>query len=112
MEIKYPLYEKKIHRKVEAEGIKAKGYPVPTKSGCFMCPYASKAYYEKLQNNHPDLYIKTIDLIENSRMRKNVTQAKNSKLDLVEYQKNNGCGCFKGNFEEYTDDDMKRTNKW
>lgn len=112
MEIKYPLYDKKIHRKDEDEAIKSKGYEVPTKSGCFMCPYGTQAYYMKLENNHPDLHAKTIALIENSRMRKDVTQAKKGKLNLEEYQKDNGCGCFKGTFEEYSDDDMKRTNKW
>ena len=112
MEIKYPLYDKKVHRKDEAEIIKQKGYDVPTKSGCFCCPYGTKAYYTKLANNHPDLHQITIDMIEGSRMRKDVTQAKKGKLDLEELQKNNGCSCFKGTFEEYTDDDMKRTNKW
>ncbi len=112
MEIKYPLYEKKVHRKDEAEAIKAKGYDVPIKSGCFCCPYGTKSYYMKLANNHPDLHQITIDMIEGSRMRKDVTQAKKGKLDLELLQKNNGCSCFKGTFEEYTDDDMKRTNKW
>jgi len=112
MEIKYPLYENKVHRKDEAEAIKARGYDVPIKSGCFCCPYGTKSYYMKLANNHPDLHQITIDMIEGSRMRKDVTQAKKGKLDLEELQKNNGCSCFKGTFEEYTDDDMKRTNKW
>jgi len=112
MEIKYPLYDKKVHRKDEPKAIKARGYDVPTKSGCFCCPYGTKSYYMKLANNHPDLHQITIDMIEGSRMRKDVTQAKKGKLDLEELQKNNGCSCFKGTFEEYTDDDMKRTNKW
>jgi len=112
MEIKYPLYDKKVHRKDEPEVIKAKGYDVPTKSGCFCCPYGTKSYYMKLANNHPDLHQITIDMVEGSRMRKDVTQVKKGKLDLELMQKNNGCSCFKGTFEEYTDDDMKRTNKW
>ncbi len=112
MEIKYPLYDKKVHRKDEADAIKAKGYDVPIKSGCFCCPYGTKAYYMKLQNNHPDLHQITVDMIEGSRMKKDVTQVKKGKIDFEQFQKNNGCGCFKGTFEEYTDDDMKRTNKW
>jgi hypothetical protein len=112
MEIIYPLYLKKVHRKDEAKAIVAKGYDVPTKSGCFCCPYGTKSYYMKLANNHPDLHQITVDMVEGSRMRKDVTQAKKGKLDLELLQKNNGCSCFKGTFEEYTDDDMKRTNKW
>ena len=54
--LNYPLVYDKINRDQCIKIIKDAGYPVPMKSGCFMCPFSKKADWIDLKNNHPKLW--------------------------------------------------------
>ena len=54
--LNYPLVYDKIDRDQCIKIIKDAGYPVPMKSGCFMCPFSKKADWIDLKNNHPKLW--------------------------------------------------------
>ena len=54
--LNYPLVMDKIDRDQCVKIIKDAGYPIPMKSGCFMCPFSKKADWIDLKNNHPKLW--------------------------------------------------------
>ena len=53
---KYPLLEKNYSRKDLLKIIEESGYPIPRKSGCFICPYGGMKAFVKLKKTHPDLF--------------------------------------------------------
>lgn len=63
----YPLVDQKITRERCTEIVAAAGLPVPVKSGCFFCPFNSADRWRWLQEEHPDLYLKSIRLEERSK---------------------------------------------
>jgi len=63
----YPLIENRITRQGCVEIIEAEGLPVPVKSGCFFCPFSTMGRWKWLYESHPDLYLKAVDLEENSK---------------------------------------------
>jgi len=54
----YPLIDYRIDRKKCIEIIKEHGLKVPRKSGCWLCPFASKTEIRELYLKYPDLYEK------------------------------------------------------
>jgi len=54
----YPLVSYGIDRKKCIEIIKENGLKVPRKSGCWLCPFASRSEIRQLYLNYPDLYEK------------------------------------------------------
>ena len=60
--LSYPLVMDKIDRNQCIKIIKDAGYPIPMKSGCFMCPFNNKASWTNLKMNHPDLFDKSLQL--------------------------------------------------
>lgn len=62
----YPFVEERIRRDRAIKIIENTGLKVPNKSGCFFCPFQGKAEWERLFNEHNELFIKAIDLEENA----------------------------------------------
>ena len=62
----YPLLDTKESRQNCADGIKAMGYPIPPKSGCYYCPYAKKKEMRKLHAEHRILYDKASIMEQNN----------------------------------------------
>ena len=52
----YPLVDLKLKEADCIEIIKKAGLPIPVKSGCFYCPFQSKAKWVDLYKKHPDLW--------------------------------------------------------
>lgn len=52
----YPLLEKGYSRNNLIELIEKSKYPMPIKSGCYMCPYSGTKGFIKLKMSHPDLF--------------------------------------------------------
>ena len=62
IENRYPLVDAGITRSQCKEIIKAKGLEVPPKSGCYFCPFMSRADARKLKRIHPELFQKVVEL--------------------------------------------------
>jgi len=54
----YPLIDYRIDRRKCIKIIKEHGLKVPRKSGCWLCPFATKSEIRQLYLNYPDLYEK------------------------------------------------------
>ena len=66
-EIFYPLLEKHITRQQCIDGIKALGFPLPRKSGCWFCPFQKSAMWKELYHVHKPLFARAIFLEESSK---------------------------------------------
>ena len=88
LEYRWPLIEHEITRDGCIEIIKKHGLPVPMKSGCFICPFQSKAQWKELRSKHPDLFCKARQL-ENNYIEKRASEGKpplyisSAPLDMV-----------------------------
>lgn len=60
----HPLVELGWSREDCVRYIQQCGYPVPPKSGCFFCPFRSRAQWRHLFDFHPDLFQKAVELEE------------------------------------------------
>jgi hypothetical protein len=63
----FPLVERKITRKACVEILERAGLPVPIKSSCFFCPFATLDRWKYIRDRHPELYERAITLEENSK---------------------------------------------
>ena len=61
----WPLIDRKITRAGCVAIIESKGWPVPPKSGCFFCPFASLAEWRWLHAEHPELWAEARRIEEN-----------------------------------------------
>ena len=96
--LNYPLVKDKIDRDGCLKIIQDAGYPIPLKSGCFMCPFNNKAMWSKLKINHPDLFEKSLELekraiytkegIRKKKMEPLVKLKGKESMDLFQ------CNCF------------------
>ena len=68
MEVRYPLIELGYTRKDCKKIIKSIGWPVPPKSGCYICPFSRIGQWKKLYEVHPELF-KKAEMLE-KRLRK------------------------------------------
>ena len=91
----YPLVYDKIDRDQCIQIIKDAGYPIPIKSGCFMCPFNTKADWSKLKLDHPDLFKQSMIMekigLENTTSKKMeplVRLKGKESMDLFQ------CNCF------------------
>ena len=62
IENRYPLVDAKITREKCKEIIRSKGLKVPPRSGCYFCPFITKADARKLWRIHPDLFQQVVQL--------------------------------------------------
>jgi len=65
----YPFIALNMSRKDCIKFLKDNGYPVPIKSGCFMCMYQSKRSWRRLANKHPELFRIAVDMEEKAMTR-------------------------------------------
>lgn len=56
VEYRYPLIEHEIDLQGCIDIIKSHGLDVPTKSGCYLCPFQRPADFKRLRREHSDLY--------------------------------------------------------
>tara|TARA_R110002020_G_scaffold227602_1_gene438283 strand:+ start:188 stop:859 length:672 start_codon:yes stop_codon:yes gene_type:complete len=91
----YPLVYDKINRDGCLKIIQDAGYPLPIKSGCWMCPFNTRGDWSKLKVNHPDLFEKSLQLekigFENTTSKKMeplVRLKGKESMDLFQ------CNCF------------------
>ncbi len=61
----WPLIDRKITRQGCIEIIERKSWPVPPKSGCFFCPFASLQEWRWLREEHPELWEEARRIEEN-----------------------------------------------
>jgi len=62
IEKRYPLIEQGVTRVKCIEIIKEHGLKVPPRSGCYFCPFMTKAEARSLFLNHKDLFLKVVKL--------------------------------------------------
>jgi len=60
----YPLLNIGWNRKMIIELIEKSPYPMPIKSGCYMCPYAGMKGFIQLKTKKPDLFKIALDMEE------------------------------------------------
>lgn len=60
----YPFLELDMSRRQIIEYIEKSGYPVPIKSGCYICPYHGFKGFVDLKINHPDKYKIAVEMEE------------------------------------------------
>jgi hypothetical protein len=63
----YPLVDAKITREDCVQIIKRAKFPMPIKSGCFICPYAGNDRWEYIRKHHPDEYQLALKLEEHNK---------------------------------------------
>ena len=68
----YPLIDNKITRKGCIKIITEEGFPIPVKSGCYICPFQTKKSWRDLYLKHKELYLKS-EKLEDNCMRKDLT---------------------------------------
>ncbi len=66
----YPLITEGIDRQGCIEIIKSHGLPVPPKSGCYICPFQSRADWIKLRGQKPELFCKARALENHCNQRR------------------------------------------
>ena len=67
-ELAYPLIDWGWTRQGCIMAIETAGLPVPPKSACFFCPSSKKAEVQWLHDNHPDLFIRAIEMEANAEL--------------------------------------------
>ena len=95
--LNYPLVNDKINREQCIEIIKNAGFPIPIKSGCFMCPFTKTKNWAKLKLNHPDLFQKTMELEKRGMYKDGIKKSKIKpliKLKAKETKDLFECSCF------------------
>lgn len=58
----YPLIDRRLSRQDCMALIAGAGLPVPPKSSCFFCPFATPVYWSRLRKNEPELFAKAVEL--------------------------------------------------
>lgn len=66
----YPLVTAGIDRKGCEDIIKRHGLPLPPKSGCYICPFQSRAQWIELRKRHPELFCNAKKLEELTNQRR------------------------------------------
>lgn len=89
----YPLIEASISREQCIEIIKADGYPIPPKSGCYFCPFTPPEQWIWLRDHNPAEFAKAHELEANSTLRLK------RKYPLISLKASESktlfqCGCF------------------
>ena len=91
----YPLVYDKIDRDGCNTIIQEFGYPLPIKSGCYMCPFNTRADWSRLKVNHPDLFNEALTLEKVGK--ENTTSKKMEPLVRLKGKETKDlfeCNCF------------------
>jgi len=76
----YPLIEKRITSERCTQIIKEHGLRIPPKSGCYFCPLQPLSEWKRLMVDHPELYIKAMELESRAKNKKMTLMPDGSKL--------------------------------
>ena len=90
--LRYPLIEKRLTRQDCRKWLERNGYPVPSRSACWFCPYRGTREWLELREKDPDSWEKAVRLDETIRntpgfrsrlylYSKNIPLSKLSELD-------------------------------
>lgn len=83
---RFPLIERELCRcrceRLAREAEVTRGYPVPRKSACVFCPYASKKDWQTLARDRPDLFAEAVRL----EAQKPPTAKNGRKLSIMAYR--------------------------
>lgn len=63
----FPLIDLQVTRDGCIEIIERAGLPVPVKSGCYFCPFNNIERWREIHEIHPELFLKAVELEENSK---------------------------------------------
>ena len=58
---RWPLLEEEMNRQDCIDWMKERGYKMPEKSACNMCPFHDDKYWANLKKNHPDEFADAVD---------------------------------------------------
>lgn len=78
---RFPLIEWGLCRCRCVELVRRAGHPVPRKSACVFCPYASRGDWQRLAVDDPETFDRIVDLEE----RKLLTKKNGRKLSIMAY---------------------------
>lgn len=104
----YPLVENEITVDDERKMLEEKGFEIPPKSGCYLCPLKSNVKFKQLEKNHPELYnnAKMIDMNSKSKRKaKNWKDIESLDPNMVENPLLVKCACSDGDLSELEDED-------
>ena len=104
----YPLIENKITVDEETKILKEKGFEIPPKSGCYLCPLKSNVKFKQLEVKHPELYenAKMIDMNSKSKRKaKNWNDIESLDPNMVENPLLVKCACSDGDLSQLEDDE-------
>ena len=104
----YPLIENKITVDEETKILKEKGFEIPPKSGCYLCPLKSNVKFKQLEVKHPELYenAKMIDMNSKSKRKaKNWNDIESLDPKMVENPLLVKCACSDGDLSQLEDDE-------
>lgn len=82
---RFPLIEWDMCRCRCAETLRTHGLPVPPKSACYFCPFASRGDFKLLAEKHPELFKRAARMEQNCQRSK-----KNNKVMRYGYEKGDG----------------------
>ena len=83
--------EQKLDRESLKKYIISKGYELPIKSGCYMCPFTTKNGWIDLRNKHKNLFEKSIEMEKNSSTKTKLVMLKGKESKTL-FE----CSCFNG----------------
>jgi hypothetical protein len=91
---KYPLVEQGITRDKCKEIITEAGLEIPPKSGCWLCPFQSKASWWRLARHHPDLFERACRIDElNEKVRLRERGLRNLLPAQLVFEEEDGWEC-------------------
>mgnify|MGYP003655342946 CR=1 FL=1 len=104
----YPLIENKITVDEETKILNEKGFEIPPKSGCYLCPLKSNVKFKQLEVKHPELYenAKMIDMNSKSKRKaKNWNDIESLDPNMGENPLLVKCACSDGDLSQLEDDE-------
>lgn len=75
VENRYPLVEQMIDRDGCKQIISRSGLPLPTKSGCYICPFQKLSEWKRLRHEHPELFC-AAEKLENQYIERRSAEGK------------------------------------
>jgi hypothetical protein len=84
---RFPLIEWGLCRCRCEEMVRAAGFPIPRKSACVFCPYASRGDWQRFAIELPDQFARTVELERNRPLTK-----KGKKLSIMGFDSRKGSG--------------------
>jgi len=84
---RYPLIEAGLTRSDCEQIIRKHGWPMPERSGCWLCPFNSLAAWQDLKLRYPELYKRAMILEESMRTKWNCSASFHPSGPLIQLDK-------------------------